>query len=99
MATQITQEVKEQAYTGIDVERAAAALRRASIVARRRALENAGGVYIWRDGEMVWETEPERIFPEGVEAKICEDGRVLIKDSIDPYTEEFLNDPKLERYK
>lgn len=79
--------------------RALAALRRASIVARRRALENRGGVMIYRDGEMVWETDPERIFPPGVEAKICECGRVLIKDSLDPYTEEFLNNPKLERYK
>jgi len=74
-------------------------MRRASIVARRRALENAGGVHIWQDGEMVWETEPDRIFPAGVEVKICECGRVLIKDSDDPYTEEFLNNPKLERYK
>ena len=48
---------------------------------------------------MMWETEPERIFPRGVEAKICECGRVLIKDSEDPYTEEFLNNPKLEKYK
>lgn len=99
MTSQGTQEDKEQVYSGIDVERASAALRRASIIARRRALENAGGVYIWRDGEMVWETEPERIFPPGVEVKICECGRVLIKDTEDPYTEEFLNNPKLERYR
>ncbi|MCY4364691.1 MAG: hypothetical protein OXE17_00455 [Chloroflexi bacterium] len=79
--------------------RALAAMRRASIVARRRALENAGGVYIWRDGEMVWETDPKEIFPEGVDTKICECGRVLVKDSLDPLTEEFINNPKLERYK
>ena len=88
-----------QVYSGIDLERASAALRRASIVARRRALENAGGVYISRDGEMVWETEPEPIFPEGVEVKICECGRVLVNDLVDPYTNEFLKDPRLERYK
>ena len=79
-------------------EVAMAAMRRAAIVARRSALEQEGGVYIWRDGEMVWETEPERIFPPGVEVKICECGRVLIKDSEDPYTEEYLNNPRLEKY-
>ena len=99
MTFQGTQGDIEQASPGIDVERASAAMRRASIVARRRALENAGGVYIWRNGEMVWETVPERIFPPGVEVKICECGRVLIKDSEDPYTEEFLNDARLEKYK
>ena len=99
MTSQSAQEVKDHAYSGIDVERASAALRRASIVARRHALENRGDVYIWRDGEMVWETDPDRISPEGVEAKICECGRVLVKDSLDPLTEEFLNNPKLEKYK
>ncbi len=79
--------------------RALAALRRASIVARRRALENAGGVYVWRDGEMVWETDPKQLFPEGVEVKICECGRVIVNDLVDPYTNEFLNNPRLERYK
>lgn len=83
MTNQSTQEPKEQVYTGIDVERASAAMRRASIVARRRALENRGGVMIYRDGEMVWETEPERIFPPGVEVKICECGRVLVKDLVE----------------
>jgi hypothetical protein len=63
--------------------KALAALRRAAIVARRRALENAGGVTIYRDGEMVWEMDPKRIFPEGVEVKICECGRVLVKDLLD----------------
>ena len=83
MTNQSTQEAREQTYSGIEVERASAAMRRASIVARRRALENAGGVYIWRDGEMVWETEPECIFPPGVEVKICECGRVLVKDLLE----------------
>lgn len=99
MTNQSAQEVKEQPYSGIDIEHASAAMRRASIVARRRALENAGGVYIWRDGEMVWETDPKQLFPEGVEVKICECGRVLVKDSLDPLTEEFLKNPRLERYK
>lgn len=79
--------------------RAMAAMRRAAIVARRQALEDEGGVYISRDGEMVWETEPERIFPEGVEVKICECGRVSVNDLLDPYTNEYLKDPRLERYK
>ncbi len=48
---------------------------------------------------MVWETDPQHIFPESVEAKICECGRVLVKDSLDPLTEELLNNPKLENYK
>ena len=79
--------------------RAMAAMRRAAIVARREALEEEGGVYISRDGVMVWETEPERIFPEGVEVKICECGRVIVKDLLDPFTEEYLNNPRLRKYK
>ncbi len=78
---------------------ALAALRRASIVARRQALEDEGGVYISQNGEMVWETDPERIFPEGVEVKICECGRVIVNDLEDPYTNEFLKNPRLERYR
>ena len=99
MTNQSTQEVQEQAYTGIDAGRALAATRRASIIARRRALENRGAVMICRNGEMVWETGPAMIFPEGVEAKICECGRVIVKDTVDPLTEEFLGNPRLERYK
>ena len=99
MTSQSTQEVKDHAYSGIDVERASAALRRASIVARRQALETFAEVMLYRDCEMVRETDPERIFHEGVEAKICECGRVLVKDSLDPLTEEFLKNPKLENYK
>jgi hypothetical protein len=68
-------------------ERAMAAMRRAAIVARRRALENEGKVMIYRDGEMVWETDPKRIFPPGVEIKICECGRVLVNDTIEGLTE------------
>lgn len=99
MTNKSTQEVQEQNQAGIDIERASDAMRRASIVARRRALENRGGVMIYRDGEMVWETDPERIFPEGVEVKICECGRVSVNDLLDPYTNEYLKDPRLERYK
>ena len=79
--------------------RAMAAMRRAAIVARRSALEEEGGVYISQDGEMVWETDPKRIFPEGVEVNICECGRVQIKDTEDPYTEEYLNNPRLHKYR
>ncbi len=99
MTNRSTQEIQEQTYTGIDIERAEAAMRRAAIVARRRALENRGGLMIYQDGEMVWETDPKRIFPKGVEVKICECGRVTVKDSLDPYTEEFLNNPRLEKYR
>jgi hypothetical protein len=63
--------------------RAMAAMRRAAIKARCQALEDEGGVFISQDGEMVWETDPKRIFPEGVEVKICECGRVLVKDTLD----------------
>ena len=99
MAIPGKREIEQKAYTGIDVERTTAAVRRASIVARRSALEEEGGVYISRGGEMVWETDLERIFPPGVEVNICECGRVLVKDSLDPLTEEFLNNPRLERYR
>ena len=99
MAIESSQKVSKQTYSGIDVERASAAMRRASIVARRSALEEEGGVYISHDGAMVWETDPERIFPPGVEIKICECGRVLVKDLLDPFTEEYLNNPRLQKYK
>lgn len=99
MASKAKQEAKENAYDGIDVERASAAMRRAAIVAWRQALEDEGGVLISQHGEMVWETDPERIFPEGDEVKICECGRALVKDLLDPFTEEYLNNPRLQNYK
>ena len=69
--------------------RAMSAMRRAAIKARCQALEEESGVFISRDGEMVWETEPERIFPDGVEVKICECGRVLVvKDEPGDITEQ-----------
>ena len=36
---------------------AAAALRRTAVKARRRAIETTGSVPVWRDGEIVYETE------------------------------------------
>ncbi len=36
---------------------AEAALRRAAIKARKRAIETTGSVPVWRDGEIVYETE------------------------------------------
>ena len=78
------QKIESNAKQSAESTGALAALRRAAIVARRRALENSGGVTIFRDGEMVWETDPKRIFPPGVEVKMCECGRVLeVKDTLD----------------
>ena len=78
------QETASNTQQSADSSGALAALRRAAIVARRRALENSGGVTIFRDGKMVWETDPKRIFPEGVEVKMCECGRVLeVKDTLE----------------
>ena len=36
---------------------AEAALRRAAIKARKRAIENTGSVAVWKDGKIVYETE------------------------------------------
>ena len=83
MTIQITQEVREPAYTGIDIARADAAMRRAAIKARRRALEEEGQVMIVHEGERVWETDPKRIFPAGVEVEICECGRVIATDTVE----------------
>ena len=48
----------------IGSEAALAALRRASDIARRRALETTGSVAIFRDGEIVYETDPKALFSE-----------------------------------
>lgn len=48
----------------IGPEAALAALRRASDIARRRALETTGSVAIFRDGEIVYETDPNVLFSE-----------------------------------
>ena len=37
---------------------AEAAMRRAAIKARRRAIETTGSVAVYRDGKIVYETEP-----------------------------------------
>ena len=63
--------------------RAMAAMRRAAIKARRAALEDEGQVMIVHDGERVWETDPERIFPPGVEVEICKCGRVIATDTLE----------------
>ncbi len=36
---------------------AEAALRRAAVKARRRAIENTGSVPVWKDGKIIYETE------------------------------------------
>ena len=63
--------------------RAVATMRRAAIKARRRALEEEGQVMIVHEGERVWETDPKRIFPAGVEVEICECGRVIATDTVE----------------
>ena len=97
----MTNQIKKQsvAYDRMwleDPTGALIALRRAAIVARCIALETEGKVMIYRDGETVWETDPQRIFPDGVEVKLCQCGRVLeVKDDLDPATEEAVRN----RYK
>ena len=73
-------EQREMAATSA---RAMAAMRRAAIRARRTALEDEGKVMIVHDGTRVWETDPERIFPSGVEVEICQCGRVIATDTLD----------------
>ena len=63
--------------------RAMEAIRRAAIKARRAALEDEGQVLIVHDGKRVWETDPKRIFPSGVEVEICKCGRVIATDTLD----------------
>ena len=40
-----------------DTLAALAALRRAAVKARRRAIETTGSVPVWKDGKVVYETE------------------------------------------
>lgn len=47
-----------------DLIGAEAAMLRASKRARRRAIETTGSVAIFRDGEIVWEKDIRKIFPE-----------------------------------
>lgn len=53
-----------QVQHSIGSDAALAALRRASDIARRRALETTGSVAIFRDGEIVYETDPKALFSE-----------------------------------
>ena len=53
-----------QVRHSIGSDAALAALRRASDIARRRALETTGSVAIFRDGEIVYETDPKALFSE-----------------------------------
>ncbi len=46
---------------------ALAALRRASIKARRRALEVSGSVLIRKNGKIVYESDPAVLFPDGMD--------------------------------
>lgn len=55
---------EQQVQHSIGPEAALAALRRASDIARRRALETTGSVAIFRDGEIVYETDPNVLFSE-----------------------------------
>lgn len=55
---------ERQVQRDIGSDAALAALRRASDIARRRALETTGSVAIFRDGEIVHETDPNVLFSE-----------------------------------
>ncbi len=51
----------------VDNAGALAALRRASIKARLRALEVSGSVVMYRDGKIVYESDPKILFPDGMD--------------------------------
>ena len=51
-----------------DLIGADAAMLRASERARRRAIETIGSVAILRDGEIVWEKDIRKIFPDDIES-------------------------------
>ena len=57
----------ESQYINEDNLGALAALRRAAIKARRRALEVSGSVLIRKDGEFVYESDPNVLFPDGAD--------------------------------
>ena len=57
------EEVDEAVHVDADDAGAQAALGRASVAARRRALEAAGSVPLWSDGEVVYESDPKLLFP------------------------------------
>ena len=60
--------IDEQGQEPMNADNAAAlaALRRAAVVARRRALAVSGYVLIGRDGKIVRESDPKVLFPEGM---------------------------------
>ena len=57
---------KHQMPINADNAAALAALRRAAVVARRRALAVSGYVLIGRDGKIVRESDPKVLFPDGM---------------------------------
>ena len=57
---------KHQMPINADNAAALAALCRAAVVARRRALAVSGYVLIGRDGKIVRESDPKVLFPEGM---------------------------------
>ena len=57
---------KGQEPMNADNAGALAALRRASIKARRRALEVSGAVLIRKNGKLVYESDPAILFPDGM---------------------------------
>ena len=52
---------------GEDIAAAFTALRRASTVARRRAIETSGSVAIFRNGEIIWVTDLDQTPEEDAE--------------------------------
>ena len=51
----------------VDNAGALAALRRAAVIARRRALAVSGYVLIGKDGKIVRESDPAVLFPDGMD--------------------------------
>ena len=58
---------KGQKPANADNAAALAALRRAAVIARRRALAVSGYVLIGKGGKIVRESDPAKIFPDGMD--------------------------------
>ena len=58
---------KGQEPMNADNAAALAALRRAAVIARRRALAVSGYVLIGKDGKIVRESDPAVLFPDGMD--------------------------------
>ena len=58
---------KGQEPINADNAAALAALRRAAVIARRRALAVSGYVLIGKNGKIVRESDPAILFPDGME--------------------------------